>query len=136
LPLESLPAAIDNGGLGSSTITLARPAANRIDVTLQSERDGLLVVSENWMPGWRVTTCAGSQSTIFEEQSSVLGLRSFSIYRVNLTLLGVPVPAGEHCFALVYWPDSVRLGLWISAGTLALLVILGTWRLVRTRPRA
>jgi hypothetical protein len=45
-----------------------------------------------------------------------------------LTFLGVPVPPGEVHFALVYWPDSVRNGLWISGLTLALLLLVCGWR--------
>ena len=42
--------------------------------------------------------------------------------RADLTLVGVPVPAGSVTFDLVYRPDSVRIGLWISGAVLALLL--------------
>jgi hypothetical protein len=133
LPTETLTTEIDGGAVVPYAITLARPAANRLEVNVQSEDGGLLVISENWMPGWRVEECRGEQFSVFSDRSSVLGLQPLSVYRTNLTLLGVPLPAGADCFALVYWPDSVRLGLWISAGALALFVVTVSWRVWRMR---
>jgi uncharacterized membrane protein YfhO len=45
------------------------------------------------------------------------------VQRTNLTLLGVPIPAGSWRFDLVYEPASVRIGLWISGVTLILLAL-------------
>ena len=53
--------------------------------------------------------------------------------RANLTLIGVPVPAGAVDFELIYDPRSVRVGLWISLTTLAILLVLGIISLARTR---
>jgi hypothetical protein len=48
--------------------------------------------------------------------------------RADLTLVGIWLPAGNHEFTLRYNPLSVRLGLWISGGTLLLLLGVGLWR--------
>jgi hypothetical protein len=50
--------------------------------------------------------------------------------RANLTLVGVPVPAGSYTFDLVYQPDSIRIGLWISGATLLLLAAVLAGRLL------
>jgi hypothetical protein len=52
--------------------------------------------------------------------------------RADLTLVGVPVPAGVVAFDLVYRPASVRYGLWLAGGTLLALALLGLWAARRT----
>jgi hypothetical protein len=64
---------------------------------------------------------------------SPLGLEAFAPLRTNLTVLGIPVPPGSYRFDLVYAPDSVRLGLWISGASLLLLAALAGGRLVWRR---
>ena len=84
------------------------------------------------MPGWRVQNvmCAGGC-----QNETPLGLQAFAPQRANLTLVGVPVPAGSFTFDLVYQPDSIRAGLWISGATLLVLVVLAAWRwLARKKP--
>ena len=56
--------------------------------------------------------------------------------RADLTLVGVPVPAGIVAFDLVYQPASVRYGLWIAGATLLVLIVLGLWRAVRVWSRS
>ena len=82
------------------------------------------------MPGWRVenVTCAGGCTN----ETSV-GLQAFAPQRANLTLIGIPVPAGSFAFDLVYQPDSIRVGLWISGVTLLVLVVLAAWRWLARR---
>ena len=71
------------------------------------------------MPGWRVD---------FGQQAAAPALQPL---RANLTLLALPVPPGDLTFDLVYQPDSVRLGLWISAATLLLLTLALLGRALR-----
>lgn len=118
---------------GESTVQLARPSPNRLRVRVQSEHGGLLVVSENWMPGWRVESVESEQSTVESEQLRLFGLTPFSVQRADLAFVGVPIPAGSHSFELVYWPQSVRVGLWISGATLVTLLALGALWLMRLR---
>jgi hypothetical protein len=53
--------------------------------------------------------------------------------RVNLSFLGVPLPAGRSVIELHYQPESVRYGLWIGAGTLAALLLAGAFDALRRR---
>lgn len=138
LPPDLLAAPQGDGEVGAYTIHLARPAFNRLAVTVESEQGGLLVVSENWLPGWRVRNAecgmgngewgvgGGECSSV---QSPIPGLPVLVVQRANLTLVGVVAPPGEVRFELVYWPESVRVGLWISGGALALVVVgvAGRW---------
>ena len=70
------------------------------------------------MPGWRVQTEA--QAGMPTPQQPV---------RADLTLVGIPVPAGAYTFDLIYQPDSIRLGLWISGAAVLLLAAAtaGRW---------
>jgi hypothetical protein len=87
-------------------IQLTRPAPNRLHITLTDNPGGLLIVSENWLPGWH----AQSQLATRNSQLPVL--------RANLTLLAAPLPPGDLAFDLVYWPASLTWGLAITGGTI------------------
>ncbi len=112
-------------GPAAAKIQLQQRGPANLRVEVQDSPGGLLVIAENWMPGWRVqnVTCGGGCP-----DAAPLGLRAFAPQRANLTLVGIPVPAGSFAFDLVYQPDSIRVGLWISAATLLVLVVLAAWR--------
>ena len=110
-------AALPGGGPlaapGQNTVHLTRPAPNRLMIDVNSQHGGLLVVSENWMPGWRAKT------------SDEVAL---PVMRADLTFLGIPVRAGTTQIELVYRPTSVIIGLTLSVGTLILLALALVWR--------
>lgn len=103
---------------GQNQVTLARNADNQLHIDVQSERGGLLVVSENWMPGWQAT----------QVDSDGRSLRRLPVLRADLTLLGIPVQSGASHIDLIYHPTSVRWGLLISGLTLLLLAAGLVWR--------
>ena len=112
----------------SATVQLTRRTLESYDVLVRSDGDGLLVVSETWLPGWEVvdTLCDGVSCAL---QDGV-GRTFFVPMRADLTLLGIWLPAGVSNFTLQYNPMSVRIGLWISGVTLLfLLAVIGTRRL-------
>ncbi len=103
---------------GQNQITLARNADNQLRIDVQSERGGLLVVSENWMPGWQAT----------QVNPDGRPLRRLPVLRADLTLPGIPVQAGASHIDLIYHPASVRWGLLIGGLTLLLLGAALIWR--------
>ncbi len=117
----------DAGVAGSSKaqVQLQQRGPANLHVEVQDSPGGLLIIAENWMPGWRVqnVACAGGCP-----DEAPLGLPSFEPQRANLTLVGIPVPAGSFTFDPVYRPDSIRWGLWISGVTLLVLALLAAWR--------
>ena len=115
---------------GSSQIKIESIEAGQLRVTMESAAGGLLVLSENWLPGWQVRNIVSQATT-----QATGGLSNFTPYRVDLSLLGVLVPPGAVSFELIYWPQRVQQGLWISGGTLGLLVLLIGWRMA-TRLRS
>jgi hypothetical protein len=122
------------GKPGHNSIEIERLAPNRMKVRVDSEYGGMLVVSENWMPGWSLEheLCSDGSVACSDVQPPFAGMATLVPMRVNLSLVGTAVPAGSVTFELVYWPTSIRLGLWISGisilaiGLLALLY--GVWR--------
>jgi hypothetical protein len=68
---------------------------SRVLVELEMECRGMLIVSDNWYPGWR---------------AEVDG-KAVPIWRVNSALRGVVVEQGRHKVAMTYRPWTVYLGL-------------------------
>jgi hypothetical protein len=101
--------------VGHDQVRLWRLAPRQLRAEVESDHDGLLVVSENWMPGWKAT-----RYDVGTERGTGQPL---PVVRANLTLLGIPLPPGESSIELVYQPDSVRYGLLVSGTTLALLIL-------------
>ncbi len=98
-PLPSTPA----------TITAYQPTYIAVDAVV--EREGLLVLSDQFYPGWRVYV---------DEEPAVL-------HRVNYLLRGVRVPPGEHEITFRFMPSSLYSGIFLSLTallSLGLLVLL------------
>jgi hypothetical protein len=114
----------------TAAVQLEMVAPGHLRLTLADSPGGLLVVSENWMPGWRVERpSSGAQASASTQQP----VSAQQPVRANLTLIGVPVPPGPYTFELVYQPDSIRLGLLISGATLLLLIVAAGGRLLSRR---
>lgn len=98
---------------GSVQITARAP--ERLTLDVNAPADGLLVVGENYYPGWN---------------ASVDGA-PVDIVRTDVSLRGVPVRAGQHRVEMTYDPPSVKIGMAISLATLVVcagLVVVGRSR--------
>ena len=93
------------------SIQWERPAPNRLHFTLSNNPGGLLVISENWLPGWRVHSQTANSNSLFP------------LLRADLALLALPIPPGDLSFDLVYWPTSLHWGLAITGSALLLILI-------------
>ena len=107
--MAGLPPASESLGQRMTTgptaaIALASPAPGRLQVTVGDQGGGILVLTENWLPGWRT-------------------LPPLPLVRTDVTLIGVVLPPGAAEFELIYRPASVKNGLRISGATLLLLVL-------------
>ncbi len=91
----------------AATVTLLREESRRVDVRTSTTVPAFLVLSNVWYPGWSAT----------RDGTSV------PLQRVNFTLLGVPVPAGEHTTSFRFRPGSLRTGAAISLFALAGLLV-------------
>jgi hypothetical protein len=81
---------------------------SQVWVNVEMACQGMLVVSDNWYPGWR---------------AEVDG-RPTGIWRVNTVIRGVVVPAGKHTVAMRYRPFSVYFGFVCSLLGLAAAIVL------------
>jgi hypothetical protein len=106
--------AVTNGG-DSVVVTLRKPG--RLSMRSLTVAPRFLVVSENFVVGWRAT----------------IDKRPANIVRANFAFQGVVVPPGAHEVEFVFDPPSVRMGLQVSIVTWVVLLACITWGLVRRR---
>lgn len=104
-------------------VTLLDSDPDRLRLATSSDAPGLLMLSESYDPGWR--------AYVDGEKAPVLV--------ADHLLRAVPLPAGEHVVELRYEPQSLQIGIAISAATALVtmvpLVTLG-WRAWRLRDRS
>jgi len=80
---------------------------NSVTVVVDAPRAGVLYAAENYFDGWTATR-NGSPAEILP---------------ANYAFRAVAVPAGRSRIEFHYWPPGLTVGLWISAGSV--LVLLG-----------
>lgn len=106
------------GGAGqegsSHRVEITGKHAGWLALDVETERDGLLVISEQAYPGWRAW----------------LDGREVPLVRADVILQALVVPAGRHHVEMRFDPLSVKIGL-----AMALLTVLvsGGWLLWRLR---
>jgi hypothetical protein len=112
---SQLPVSL-NKAQGEGEVSVKRYDPNRVNLQTNANQDSLLVLSENFYPGWKV----------FVDD------REAELLRVNYSLRGVVVPGGVHKVEFVYRPWSIMAGFLISMFTgIALITFVLTGR--RTR---
>ena len=114
-----LPEALTNPlapGPVEGSVTWGAHENNRLVLDVQSDREALLVVADNWYPAWR--------ATVNGEETELL--------RAYHTLRAVRVPAGQSRVEMAFDGGVLLPGLLVSL--LSLLVVLGTFMWSRFRP--
>jgi hypothetical protein len=89
---------------GASAVNVARVGDGDIGLRVTSQGGGFLVLSENAYPGWR----------------ALIDGSEVPIYRADVTLQGVVVPAGTHRIDFTLQSRSLRWGL-ITSGVSAII---------------
>jgi len=89
------------------TVALRAELPTHIELDVEMETDGLVVISDRWDLGWRADV---------DGQAS-------PIRKVDYALKGVRVPKGRHNVVLTYAPDCLRQGVLIGSAS-ALVVLL------------
>ena len=108
----------------------AAPGTGRAEITGEDQRgltvrvtapaDGFLLVADTFYPGWTV---------------SIDG-RAAPLYRANIAVRGVPVPAGTHDVRFAYEPPGLAQGARISAVAFGLLLVWTAGAAYSARRRA
>jgi ABC-type multidrug transport system fused ATPase/permease subunit len=90
--------------------TIIADKRNSLSIETDNSQDGLLVLSDNYYPGWRATV-DGAPARIL---------------RANHTMRAIAVPAGRHLVSFVFMPAAFLLSVYVSitAATIT-LVFLG-----------
>jgi len=92
---------------------------NSITLDAETDRDGLLVLSEIYYPGWKAFV-DGNETEIF---------------RTDYSLRSLYVPAGKHDVVVTFRPASFLYGGWITLGSLFLCAAGGAFSFFRRRQR-
>jgi len=103
---------------GSGTARVISREPGRVELEVEADERGLLVVSEVYHPNWK--------ATIDGEEAR--------IYRTDAALRGVVVPSGSHSVVFRYSSTSYRAGAGLTlGGTVLALLGLGAARYRRRR---
>ena len=114
-PLKALPTPL---AIATTTSKMS-PGWATIALSAPAPAGAVLVVSENYFPGW---------------QASVDG-RPTSVYRANFNLLGVPLPAGARSVQLTFHDPAYSTGRLLTGIALALSLLLLVAGIARERMR-
>jgi hypothetical protein len=90
---------------GSVTFQVREP--ERLTLAVNAPADGVLLVSENYYPGWVARV----------DNAEV------EILRADVSLRAVPLRAGTHRVEFIYDPPSVKIGISVSTLTLLLCIV-------------
>jgi hypothetical protein len=107
--VPGLPVAPAGGTAPAGSARIVRTDPDRLLVRADARRAGMLVVSDNWFPGWKATVDG----------------KDAPIERVDYVMRGVRVGPGAHTVDFRYAPASWRIG-WIVS-LLTLLGLGGAW---------
>ncbi len=103
-----------NGGRPAEPgwVTITRYSPRRVDLTVRTDQAGLVVLTDNFYPGWKAT---------------VDGLDA-KILRVNGLTRGLWVKAGKHQIVTSYRPPGFALGMALTllAATVCLILVLSS----------
>lgn len=97
--------------------TIVAYAPERVEIEVEAERPGLLVLSDSFFPGW--------QAWVDDAESEIL--------RANGLFRAVVVSAGAHRVRFEYRPASFRRGAALSAVSLVLLGVIPIGARLRRR---
>ena len=95
--------------LPASLAQITDYSSTSVTILAQAKQDGLLVLSDQYYPGWR----------------AYMDGQPAEIVRVNQIMRGVLLPAGDHQIVFRFQPESLHLGFWLSLA--GLVVCIGLW---------
>lgn len=100
LPENSTDKSITEAGIRGTQFNL-------VEIVAESGNSGILVLADSWYPGWKVFL-DGTLTPVFP---------------VDIAFRGIEIGKGNHKAIFEYRPESLRLGMYITAGALILVLI-------------
>lgn len=103
---EAAPSDLNLTGAPAGQVEWVERGANELRLRVQTDRDALLMLLDNYYPAWKATVSG----------------QPVEILRANSTFRAIPVKAGQHEILLRYDAGGLRTSAFISAALLALLI--------------
>jgi Bacterial membrane protein YfhO len=100
----------------TETVKVTRNEPQRVELSANLERPGVVVLADVYYPGWSLT----------------IDGRPAPIYRANWMMRGAAVPSGKHTLVYTFHPRSFHIGLALS--TLGLAFLAGSALVCAARP--
>jgi hypothetical protein len=96
--------------LTPGSATIVEDKRNRVEIETDNDSEGLLVLSDNYYPGW---------------QAGVDGAPA-EVLRANHTMRAITVPAGKHVVSFAFMPAAFLASVYVSlaAAVLTLTVLI------------
>jgi uncharacterized membrane protein YfhO len=117
---RTLPSLDTQAAGANDQVTVTSYEPDAITLSAKAAGDGILVVSEVYVPGWR----------------AYVDGKEVEILPTNYIQRGVALPAGEHTVVFRYDPLSLKLGLWLTVvSAVVALAILGAAAYERIKRR-
>lgn len=103
-------------------LNFSRPSVNRMRVELVAPENSLLLITENYYPGWKASIIRGSLKT------------EAKIYRANYLFQAIMIPSGKSLVELEFCPAGFLAGLYLLAAAVLFLLFL-IWKELRASCR-
>lgn len=110
LMLVDCTSSLEDKMLGEVAFVEERP--NYYKLQASTPEDNYLILSKAYFPGWKA---------FIDKQET-------SIVAANIGLMGIFIPKGEHSVELFYKPSSFKQGVLVSAGMLAIWMVILLYR--------
>ena len=101
----------------SADVVVKPRGEGRIDIVADVPAPGFIFLNDILVPGWR---------------AKVDGVDA-KIYRADYLFMAIPVGAGKHMIEVRYRPSGVRMGMWITLLSVALLLLSLAFDMARRR---
>jgi hypothetical protein len=101
-------------GATPDTVQIVDRSEEMLKIKASSASDGLVVISQPYASGW----------------NAFVDGKQVDILRTNHALQGVPVAAGDHTIKLRYEPQTLKVGIWISALSGLAMIVSWSWVLI------
>lgn len=95
------------GGTDGRRAAIVHERSNTLTIAATAPDDSFLLLADTYYPGW----------------TAVVDGVSVPVYRANLAVRAIRLPAGTHSVVFAFDPPGFFRGLWISAAALSVLLV-------------
>ncbi|PIU01558.1 hypothetical protein COT68_02585 [bacterium (Candidatus Torokbacteria) CG09_land_8_20_14_0_10_42_11] len=114
---EEAPPFSGGNNLQGSTSEILEYSSNQVKIKTDLTADGFLILADTDYPGWQVYVDGAKDK----------------IYRANYLVRGLCLKAGKHEVVFKFEPKSVKMGLYISAITIIMIILIGTISILKNK---